>query len=178
MPSSVRYAPGFSPGGFSTTRGARSRNCLSMRSHQRSPGSFTCESAEISFSSLMACLRVVGVAYSAKSVFNMSAGPPRDARPSAARRGTRPGPPRWVPRCDGCGDAAGPSDQALGCVGEIVHVFGRAIVDRLGIEHDQVRGGADGDAAAVGNAEEVGDLAGQPVDRTLQRESLPLAHPL
>src|SRR5207247_2373011 len=54
MPSRVRYAPGFSPGGFSITRGARSRNCVSMRSTQRSPGSLTCESAEISLRSFMA----------------------------------------------------------------------------------------------------------------------------
>src|SRR5437667_5346242 len=53
MPSSIRYAPGFCPGGFSATRGARSRNCLSMRWVQRSPGSFTCESAEISSCSAM-----------------------------------------------------------------------------------------------------------------------------
>src|SRR5919109_3725910 len=51
MPSKMRYDPGRWPGGLSTTRGARSRKSLSMRSTHRSPGSLTCESAEISFSS-------------------------------------------------------------------------------------------------------------------------------
>ncbi len=37
-------------------RGARSRNDLSMRSTHRSPGSLTCESAEINLSSAMAHL--------------------------------------------------------------------------------------------------------------------------
>src|SRR5215470_7670109 len=60
MPSSVKYAPGLRPGGFSTTRGARSRNGLSMRSTHRSPGSLTCESAEISLSSLMSHLDFFG----------------------------------------------------------------------------------------------------------------------
>src|SRR5207249_6961067 len=46
------------PGRSSTTRGARSRNCLSMRSTQRSPGSFTCESAEISRGSVMIHLQI------------------------------------------------------------------------------------------------------------------------
>src|SRR5262249_18746065 len=39
-------------------------------------------------------------------------------------------------------------------------------------------GGGGGGGAGSGNAEEVRDLAGQPVDRTLERESLPLPYPL
>src|SRR5919201_5458381 len=82
MPSSTKYAPGFWPGGFSTTRCARSRNCLSMRSTQRSPGSFTCESAEISFGSLMIS---PSLAFQLQVFVRRREGPPVDEREARLR---------------------------------------------------------------------------------------------
>ena len=50
--------------------------------------------------------------------------------------------------------------------------------DRVGVEHDDVGGLADFERAAVGEAEHAGRLAGELVDRALERHDVLVPHPV
>src|ERR1700720_4098762 len=168
------------PSGFVTTRGAWSLNFLSICSTQKFAGSITCESADINRNCVMTVSCLYGsyrTCWSQPSSFRTltiarAQHLPRERIADAALVVKR------LAVDDHVLDAArGHYDAASAARQIVAHLPTLGRTNRVVIEHPHVCRHTRHQASTVLDAEEVGRLRSQSLDRTLETHHLPVAHP-